>query len=116
MAATQAKNAVKSRAFPLLIYDPEAGPTLKQRISLEGNPSPTRDWVIEKTADGSEVPYNFLSWAKTEGRFKKHFDDKGNPLSESLLLATKDRLDNWRLLQQLAGVENPDFAAELALV
>ncbi|MCX5920856.1 MAG: thiamine pyrophosphate-dependent enzyme [Candidatus Melainabacteria bacterium] len=116
MAATQAKNAVKSRAFPLLIYDPEAGATLKQRISLEGNPSPTRDWVIEKTADGTEVPYNFMSWAKTEGRFKKHFDDKGNPLSESLLLATKDRLDNWRLLQQLAGVENPDFASELALV
>jgi hypothetical protein len=24
-----------------------------------------------------------------------------------------DRLENWRMLQELAGIENKDFAAEL---
>lgn len=113
-AARQARNAVKSRAFPLIIYDPEAGPTFQQRISLDGNPSPTRDWVVEKDANGNEVPYTFLSWALTEGRFKKHFDKDGNPLTPGIQAAMQDRLENWRLLQQLAGIENVDFAAELA--
>jgi hypothetical protein len=27
--------------------------------------------------------------------------------------AMKDRLSNWRQLQQLAGITNPDFIAEL---
>ena len=112
MAATQAKNAVKSRAFPLMIYDPEAGDTMAERISLEGNPSPKQDWVTEKFPDGREAVYDFISWAKTEGRFRKHFDKDGNTDSPGLLDARQGRLDNWRLLQQLAGVENADFAAE----
>jgi pyruvate ferredoxin oxidoreductase beta subunit len=113
MAATQARNAMKSRAFPLMIYDPEAGATLAQRISLEGNPAPNRDWVIEKDADGNNVQYDFLSWAKTEGRFRKHFDKASNPTTESILEAKQDRLDNWRLIQQLAGIQNEDFMKSL---
>jgi hypothetical protein len=92
-----------------MIYDPEAGATLAQRISLEGNPAPNRDWVIEKDADGNNVQYDFLSWAKTEGRFRKHFDKASNPTTESILEAKQDRLDNWRLIQQLAGIQNEDF-------
>jgi pyruvate ferredoxin oxidoreductase beta subunit len=114
LAATQARNAVKSRAFPLMVYDPDAGRTFQERLSLDGNPSPTRDWVIDKQADGSDNPYNFMSWAITEGRFRKHFDKNGNPLTQSIQAAQQDRLDNWRLLQQLAGVKNVDFEAELA--
>lgn len=114
VSARQARNAVKSRAFPLMIYDPEGGPMLSNRLSLEGNPSPTRDWVIEKDAEGNETPYNFLSWARTEGRFRKHFDKNGEPTTEGILMAQQDRLENWRLLQQLAGVQNEDFAKSLA--
>jgi pyruvate ferredoxin oxidoreductase beta subunit len=114
MAAIQARNAMKSRAFPLMIYDPEAGATLAQRISLEGNPAPNRDWVIEKDADGNDQEYNFLSWARTEGRFRKHFDKDGNPNSQTILNAMQDRLENWRLIQQLAGVTNEDFMKSLA--
>jgi pyruvate ferredoxin oxidoreductase beta subunit len=110
MSATQARNAVKSRAFPL-IYDPEAGPMLSDRLSLEGNPSPTRDWVIEKDLEGNEAPYDFLSWARTEGRFRKQFDKDGEPKAMGILAAKEDRLENWRLLQQLAGIQNEDFAA-----
>jgi pyruvate/2-oxoacid:ferredoxin oxidoreductase beta subunit/ferredoxin len=112
-SATQARNAMKSRAFPLLVYDPDAGETFQERLSLDGNPSPTRDWVMEKNADGSETPYTFLEWAKTEGRFKKHFDKHGNTTTEGMAEAMKDRLANWRQLQQLAGITNTDFMAEL---
>jgi hypothetical protein len=46
---------------------------------------------------------DFISFARSEGRFAKHFDRDGNP-SETLLYAQQDRLENWRLLQELAGV------------
>ena len=44
-----------------------------------------------------------VDFARSEGRFSKHFDRDGNP-SETLLYAQQDRLENWRLLQELAGV------------
>lgn len=41
-------------------------------------------------------------FAKSEGRFSKHFDKDGTP-SETILRAKQERLDNWRTLQELAG-------------
>jgi pyruvate ferredoxin oxidoreductase beta subunit len=35
MAAEQARLAVDSRAFPLLVYDPRKGNTIKERLSLQ---------------------------------------------------------------------------------
>jgi pyruvate ferredoxin oxidoreductase beta subunit len=113
MAASQAKAAVQSRAFPIFIYDPEAGPTMKSRFNLTGNPSMDRDWAQVKGADGQMKPYTFIDWAKTEGRFKKHFDKDGNPVTPEIEHAKMDRLLNWRLLQELAGIENKDLLAEL---
>jgi pyruvate ferredoxin oxidoreductase beta subunit len=115
MAASQARNAVKSRAFPIMLYDPEAGRTFQDRLSLDGNPSPTRDWVMEKQEDGTEKAYDFIEWAKTEGRFRKHFDADHNVIGNSMAAAQKDRLENWHILQQLAGVANTDYAAQAAL-
>jgi pyruvate ferredoxin oxidoreductase beta subunit len=112
MAAAQAKLAMQSRAFPIFMYDPEAGPTLKSRLSLTGNPNPDRDWAYTRNADGSETPINFLTWAKTEGRFKKHFDADGHPVTSEILAACDDRLQNWHLLQELAGIENKDLLAQ----
>jgi pyruvate ferredoxin oxidoreductase beta subunit len=112
MAAHQASLAVQSRAFPLIVHDPEGGPTLKQRLSLAGNPNMDRDWAQKKGESGAMEAVNFLTWAKTEGRFRKHFDNDGNPITESILYAQQDRLDNWRLLQELAGIENKDILAE----
>jgi len=51
----------------------------------------------------SQEAFDFVAFAKTEGRFGKQFDANGNP-SEALLLAQQDRLKNWRLLQELAGI------------
>src|SRR6516162_7299959 len=39
MAGEQARLAVDSRAFPLLIFDPRKGKTIKERLSLQGNPA-----------------------------------------------------------------------------
>ena len=40
---------------------------------------------------------------RSEGRFSKHFNKEGNP-SDLLLLAKQDRLENWKQLQELAGL------------
>jgi pyruvate ferredoxin oxidoreductase beta subunit len=46
---------------------------------------------------------DFIRFARTEGRFAKHFDKDGNP-SATLLKAKQERLENWRTLQELAGI------------
>lgn len=100
MATDQARLAVDARAFPLLIYDPRKGDTVRERLSLQGNPAVSEDWWTNpKTGEA----VTFIDFARSEGRFAKHFDKEGNP-SETLLRARQDRLENWHLLQELAGV------------
>jgi pyruvate/2-oxoacid:ferredoxin oxidoreductase beta subunit/NAD-dependent dihydropyrimidine dehydrogenase PreA subunit len=100
MAGEQARLAVDTRAFPLLIYDPRAGDTIKKRLSLQGNPNVKGDWFLNPKTN-EEV--TFIDFARSEGRFAKHFDRDGKP-SATLLAAKQDRLENWRLLQELAGL------------
>jgi pyruvate ferredoxin oxidoreductase beta subunit len=100
MAGEQARLAVDSRAFPLLIFDPRKGDTIKTRMSLQGNPAVKDDWY-KNPKTNEEV--SFIDFARSEGRFAKHFDKDGNP-SELLLMAKQDRLENWHLLQELAGL------------
>jgi len=100
MAGEQARLAVDTRAFPVLIHDPRAGDTLRKRLSLVGNPNVKGDWYVHPKTN-QEV--TFVDFARSEGRFVKHFDANGNP-SETLLAAKKDRLENWHLLQELAGL------------
>jgi pyruvate-ferredoxin/flavodoxin oxidoreductase len=40
----QSKLAVEGRAYPLFRFDPDAGTTFAECVSLEGNPSPDTDW------------------------------------------------------------------------
>ena len=95
----QAKLAVDSRAFPLFTYDPRRGESMAERLSLQGNPSTKDDWT--KLPDGT--PVDFLAFARTEGRFAQHFGADGAP-SPEMLVTQADRLSNWRLLQELAGI------------
>ncbi len=91
---------MESRAFPIFIYDPREGPRIKDRLSLKGNPAVKDDWyTIRKTGE----TIDFIYFARTEGRFAKHFDAEGNT-SETLLAAQEDRLENWRMLQEMAGI------------
>ena len=114
MAPAQARLAVESRAFPVFTYDPDLGDSIKECMSLSGNPSATRDWHTRRAKDGTSTQVDFLAWARTEGRFRKHFDKDGNPVTELIHLAQKERLQNWWRLQELAGVENADRKAEKA--
>jgi len=98
-ATRQAKLAVDSRAFPLFTFDPRRGATLAERLSLQGNPAMKADWTT--APDGS--PVDFLTFARTEGRFAPHFGADGTP-SPEIVATQEDRRANWRTLQELAGV------------
>jgi pyruvate/2-oxoacid:ferredoxin oxidoreductase beta subunit/Pyruvate/2-oxoacid:ferredoxin oxidoreductase delta subunit len=98
-ATRQAKLAVDSRAFPLFTYDPRRGSRLSERLSLQGNPAIKEDWT--KSPDGTT--FDFISFARTEGRFGQHFDKEGKPSAE-LLRSQADRLQNWQTLQEMAGI------------
>ena len=100
MATDQARLAVDTRAFPLLMYDPRKGNSIKQCLSLQGNPAAKEDWW-KHPKTGELV--DFIDFCRSEGRFAKHFDQDGNP-SQTLLRAKQDRLENWRQLQELAGL------------
>lgn len=99
-SAHQAKLAVESRAFPIFIYDPRKGERIRERLSLVGNPAQKEDWW---TPPKAEQPLTFIDFARSEGRFAKQFDKDGRP-SPALLQTKEDRLRNWRMLQELAGL------------
>ena len=99
-AARQAELAVDSRAFPLFIYDPRKGKSIREQLSLQGNPDPKEDWARHPKT--GEV-IDFVTFARTEGRFARQFGADGQP-SPALLVARADRLANWRRLQELAGL------------
>jgi pyruvate-ferredoxin/flavodoxin oxidoreductase len=82
-APTGARLALESRAFPFVTYDPDAGPTIAECISLDGNPSVDDMWPTYemKYVDGTgaeqsmELPMTVADWAATETRFKKQFKE-----------------------------------------
>lgn len=100
MATDQARLAVDSRAFPMMIYDPSKGDKIKDRLSLQGNPAVKDDWW---TNPKTKEVVDFIDFCRSEGRFSKHFDKDGNP-SDVLKWGREERLENWRQLQELAGL------------
>ncbi len=76
--AAHARAAVESRAFPLFSYDPRRGDTMAARLSLQGNPAVAEDW--HRLPDGT--PVDFLTFARTEGRFAAHFGADGTATAE----------------------------------
>jgi pyruvate ferredoxin oxidoreductase beta subunit len=100
MAGDQARLAVDTRAFPLLIYDPRKGTKIRDCLSLQGNPAMKDDWYVNPK---TKEMITFIDFARSEGRFAKHFDRDGHP-SETLQRAMDDRLENWHVLQELAGL------------
>ncbi len=96
----QSKLAVESRAFPVFTYDPRRGDTIRDRLNLKGNPAMKEAWY---TVPKSGETVDFLTFARTEGRFAKNFAKDGTP-AQVLLDAQADRLANWHFLQELAGL------------
>ncbi len=80
-SAHAAKLALESRAVPFLVYDPSGGPTMADRLHLDGNPMldetwPTYDLTYVDDAGAEQtmtLPLTTADWAATETRFSKHF-------------------------------------------
>jgi pyruvate-ferredoxin/flavodoxin oxidoreductase len=77
----QSKLAVEGRAYPLFRFDPDAGTTFHETVSLEGNPALDQDWPTYtlKYQDAAghpqsmTLPMTFADFAATEARFLKQF-------------------------------------------
>ncbi len=137
-SAGAAKLALEARAFPFLVYDPDAGATMAERLSLEGNPELEETWpTYEMTYvgdDGEEavmtLPVTTADWAATEPRFGRHFrqvprsewSDEQVPFADFLALSDAERagktpfiwaLDGERRLQRkLASLEMVELAED----
>jgi hypothetical protein len=74
------------------------GDKIAQRLRLQGNPSEKTDFFIEPKTN--EV-HDFIRFARTEGRFAKHFDKDGNP-SETLIKANQERLETLPCCKRVA--------------
>jgi pyruvate-ferredoxin/flavodoxin oxidoreductase len=157
----QSKLAVEGRAYPLFRFDPDAGTTFSECISLEGNPALDQDWPTYTLkyvdAQGAEqkmeLPMTFADFAATEGRFGKQFrkappetwnddmlpvaeflklakderegkfpfiwaTDQKNRLirlllTEELVRATEERLNFWRQLKDVAGLNRAEVDTEM---
>ncbi|MEE8421345.1 MAG: thiamine pyrophosphate-dependent enzyme, partial [Dehalococcoidia bacterium] len=106
-AAQAARLALESRAFPHLVYDPDAGGTFSECLDLAGNPSPDQVWPSYELEavdeDGEQIrldlPLTVADWAATEGRFRRHFrelpagtdDESLMPYAEFVGAAAEER-------------------------
>ena len=98
--------AMESRAFVAFTYDPQAGPDLASRFSLEDNPQPELDWPIEELEYTDEalqrvkaqVPFTLVDFVVCDRRYARHFaliprsQWNGNliPVDEALALGPSD--------------------------
>jgi pyruvate-ferredoxin/flavodoxin oxidoreductase len=106
-AARAARLALESRAFPFLVYDPDGGPALADRLELDGNPAPGDRWpsyeLSYRDPSGKskkmELPLTIADWAASEARFARHFarvdrsswDESMVPFHEYLELSQAER-------------------------
>ena len=73
--------ALEGRAFPAFTYDPEAGPDLASRFSVDENPQPELDWPLAplEYADASlqrvveQIPFTLVDFAACDRRYARHF-------------------------------------------
>ncbi len=102
-----ARLALESRAFPFLTFDPDAGPTYADQLSLDGNPAIDDLWPTytlrflddSGSEEALELPVTIADWAATEARFKQHFrevpasdwNEEMRPFHEFFTLSAEDR-------------------------
>jgi len=106
-AQSAAKLSLESRAFPFMVYDPDAGRGWGDCLDLDGNPEPEENWPAyelnyiddEGEQQTIELPLTVADWAATESRFRKHFkripadasDDELVPFHEYIALSKDER-------------------------
>ena len=80
MATDQARLAVDTRAFPLLIYDPRNGRHDPQAALAARQPG-REGRLVDQPQDGRSRSTSSTS-ARSEGRFAKHFDTRRQPVGQ----------------------------------
>ncbi len=100
-SATAAKLALESRAFPYLIYDPDAGDSVAERLDLASNPAIEDNWPTYELStvdeDGAEqsltLPLTIADWAASEPRFGRHFRTVGRDLWSDTMVPFHEYLE-----------------------
>lgn len=89
----QADLAVRARAFPLFLYDPQAEGVFGSRLDLSANPCPRETWCTDEQGR----PITPADWAAREARFAQYFapaadtDPQPTPLADYLALPPQQR-------------------------
>ena len=128
-APHSARLALESRAFPFLVYDPDAGKSVADCLSLDGNPALDELWptyALEYVDDEGapqklEVPLTIADWAATEARFKKHFkaakDAEGLvPFHEFIALDNEQRAGKTPFIYTVADKKLKQLTVSLEMV
>ncbi len=105
----RAASATESRAFPGFSYDPDAGGGWRDRLRLEADPQPERDWPIFRLEyedealrrSGEDVAFTFVDFAVSDRRCARWFervapedrDERLVPVSHYLALDEDDARD-----------------------
>ncbi len=73
-ATIQAQRIRDARGMPEFVFDAQKGETYGECLSLKGNPSLNRDWhQVTVKATRERYSYTVVHWARTEARFRRHF-------------------------------------------
>ena len=128
----QAQRAISCRALPLFRYDPNAEGVFGSRITLEGNPedgeqsASLADWALgqarfassfEALAENAAGPTPLDEWLQLNAKSRtgktpyittpNNDVEQRHAVSTRLATAAGECLDNWRTLQELAGIVTP---------
>jgi pyruvate-ferredoxin/flavodoxin oxidoreductase len=103
----RSKMALESRAYPVLTFNPDGGPSWEDCLDLNGNPALDDVWPVytlkylddDGNEQSMELPMTFADFAVLEGRFRKHYraapPDTWNenmiPISEFIELPKDER-------------------------
>ncbi len=126
---TQATLAVATRAFPLFCYNPQLPGVFGTRIRLEGNPdeaTPITDWALQEQRfhglfeplNAHKSPTPLQQWLTLDPRSQENktpsCTNAGTEMAVNPTLARRlgQLLEQWQMLQELAGVVTP-FTAEV---
>jgi len=97
----RAAAATESRAFPVFLYDPGAGPDWRSRFSVQDNPQPGTDWAAHRfdyeDADlqrvSEDVAFTFIDFAALDERYGEHFAGVPRPQWRDAMVPVNDFLD-----------------------
>ena len=102
----RAEQAVRARAFPLCVYDPDQTGGFVGCFDLSANPSPDVLWITDKIEDTNaegepietEEPFTFAHFAASESDLSEEFtfapaaDDSLVPIAEYLELTRRQQI------------------------